>query len=658
MALTTMSVKQGFPYYGGGQVPNPSNVIVATINPSNAATGNAIGTIWINKSAATSFIATQNTGINGSVTWEQFGLSTGTVGFLAGDSGGNIGPTGGGVININGTANQTTVTGNAGANQLVISLPSTMITPGTLEITGTLTVDGAGTSAIGTSNSATTVNIASGTGGNTVSINNGANTSANTTNIMSGNSAVNNTLNIMNGTLSGGTQALNIMNGTGTAAARLINLGTNGANTTITIGNNASSSGIAMLVGTGNFSLDGSSTATYAIAASVTTGTIAIGGTAGTGNMTFGSSSGTQTVLIANGSGAATLNLANGTTSHNATVNVMTSAMSAGTQAFNLFTGIATGGTQTTNINTGASASTVNIGNATGASATTITVGTGNFLVNGAVTSTYTIGTATGTGQINLGISTAAETIAIANAASSTGAQSVNILSGATPGAAQTINMMTGTYTTGSQTVNLITGTPSGGTQAVNILSGTSTGGTQTLIAGNIAQAANAVSLLSGSSGGLTFTSGTASNVLLQAGGTYWGQQGSTAPSAGYIGQQLITTVTSGAAITMTTSATVYNIATVNLTAGCWDVTGCVIINGTVQTLNQASISTATNTLGALGVACGSTSASAGSSIPVGVQTPVFRVNLASTTSYYLTAASTFGGSATGYGTIRAVRVA
>lgn len=707
MAFINTSVQQGFPYYGGGQVQNPANVIVAKFDPSNNATGNLPGTVWINTVTPAGWICTQNSGINGVVVWQKFGVNTGTVGFLEGDFGGVIGPTGGGVIFLEGTPNEIITTGGLG-NEIGFGLSNSLIAPGSLEVTTNLVVDGSGISSIGTSNAATTINIANGTGGNTVSINNGANTSANITNINSTTSASSNTVNVLAGAYTGGTQTYNLMSGAGSGSTRAINIGTGASQAVLTIGNVTGNTGIAMSVGTGNFSLTGVTTSTIAIGTSLTTGTITIGGATQTGAITLGQGNSGSIVGIANGTGAnaitigngangsaQTVSISSGNSAANSTVNILAGAPSAGTQTFNLFSGTATGGTQVANICTGASANTLNLGNIISTSGIVMLVGSGNFSLNGVAGSTYAIGAATtsgtitiggtaqSTGTITLGSSSATSTVAIAagagantvsinNAASNANACIVNILSGATPGQAQTLNLMngvistnnaqalnvmTGTYTTGSQTVNLITGTPSGGTQAVNILSGTSTGGTQTITAGNIAQAANTVSILSGSAGGLTFTSGTASNTLFQAGGTYWGRQTNTAPAAGYIGEQLITTVTSGAAVTMTTSTTVYNIATINLTGGCWDVSGCIVINGTVQTLNQAGISTATNTLGTLGLSCGSTTATAGASAPVGVQTPVFRVNLSSTTSYYINAASTFGGSATGYGTIRAVRV-
>lgn len=128
--------------------------------------------------------------------------------------------------------------------------------------------------------------------------------------------------------------------------------------------------------------------------------------------------------------------------------------------------------------------------------------------------------------------------------------------------------------------------------------------------------------------------------------------------TAGNIGEQIITTITSGAAVTMTTSTTVYNIATINLTAGVWDVQANGVITGATQTWNEVSVGTTTTDIGTLGLSQGATTASAASAKPVVVTSPTFRVGLSATTSYYLNAASTFSGSATGYGTIRAVRVA
>lgn len=100
--------------------------------------------------------------------------------------------------------------------------------------------------------------------------------------------------------------------------------------------------------------------------------------------------------------------------------------------------------------------------------------------------------TLTSSGNTTLATGAGATTIGIANVAPS-GARTTTINGG---NSAQ------------NDTVNILAGLPSAGTQAVNILSGTSTGGTQTVVIGNTAQAANAVSLLAGTTGGLTLSSG------------------------------------------------------------------------------------------------------------------------------------------------------
>lgn len=107
------------PYYGGGQVANPANVISVTAAPSTAATENPIGTIAINPTAGTAYMAVKNTGINGTVTWDQLGLSTGSVGSITGNSGGAITPTAGN-INLLGAGN-VSVTGSG--STLTISIP-------------------------------------------------------------------------------------------------------------------------------------------------------------------------------------------------------------------------------------------------------------------------------------------------------------------------------------------------------------------------------------------------------------------------------------------------------------------------------------------------------------------------------------------------------
>lgn len=93
------------------------------------------------------------------------------------------------------------------------------------------------------------------------------------------------------------------------------NINTGTSTGAIAIGNSAST-GITENVGTGNYTLNGTTGSTYTIGAATTTGTITIGGTAQTGAITLGSSSGVQAINIGTGTGDADITIGNaGTTS-------------------------------------------------------------------------------------------------------------------------------------------------------------------------------------------------------------------------------------------------------------------------------------------------------------------------------------------------------
>lgn len=159
----------------------------------------------------------------------------------------------------------------------------------------------------------------------------------------------------------------------------------------ITVGNITGTSSIAMLVGTGNFTLDGVAGSTYNIGASTTTGTVTIGGTAQTGNFNLGVSSGIMAMNLATGNGAKTLNVATGVSGN--TVNLATgvntsaqvvnisSGASAANSTVNILSGNGSAGTQTLNALTGTRAGALNL--ATGAAAHVIAVGSASA---GAVT--------------------------------------------------------------------------------------------------------------------------------------------------------------------------------------------------------------------------------------------------------------------------------
>ncbi len=178
-------------------------------------------------------------------------------------------------------------------------------------------------------------------------------------------------------TITGATVSLNASSNFNT------NINTGTSTGAIGIGNSAAT-GITANVGTGNFSLDGTTGSTYTIGASTTTGTMTIGGTAETGTMTLGSSSGTNTLNIANGAGATTLNLANVQTAGavNIGAGMTTGTITIGGTGLQTGTiGIGTGtGAQTINLGTGGTGvKTVNI--ATGSVADLVTIGSSSVAV-------------------------------------------------------------------------------------------------------------------------------------------------------------------------------------------------------------------------------------------------------------------------------------
>ncbi len=147
------------------------------------------------------------------------------------------------------------------------------------------------------------------------------------------------------------------------------------------MGSVTGASGIAELVGTGNFSLDGAATSTYTFAPSTTSGTINFGGTgANTGTMTIAGGSGAQTLNIANSTGGKTVAIATG----------------AGANALTLGS---TNSTSTTTINSGSGNTNVAGGHLVIASAAR------TLLVNGGAVTDFI-----GTGTLSSGTVTIANT--------------------------------------------------------------------------------------------------------------------------------------------------------------------------------------------------------------------------------------------------------
>lgn len=159
---------------------------------------------------------------------------------------------------------------------------------------------------------------------------------------------------------------------------------------------------------------------------------------------------------------------------------------------------------------------------------------------------------------------------------------------------------------------------------------------------------------------GLVF-SGTShlSNVTTQTGGAASGITQGTAPSAGFIGEQIRSTVASGSAISVSNN-TPTNITNIALTAGIWDVS-CICdysnaaITGTNFTVSISTISATRATDGDSQVQT-PTAPTSGSILSLTI--PSYRLTLSTNTTVYLVAYALYTvGSLTAFGRISATRV-
>ncbi len=157
---------------------------------------------------------------------------------------------------------------------------------------------------------------------------------------------------------------------------------------------------------------------------------------------------------------------------------------------------------------------------------------------------------------------------------------------------------------------------------------------------------------------GITFTnsSSTINTTTQTACGTLSGSK-NTAPSAGFIGEQISAAATA-VSLSNTTPKTVTSIS---VTAGVWDISMiCHSTNGSaLMQFLQAGISTATNTLqGNLGDQQGLINLQTSVFAAMAIVVPVFRVTLSTTTVYFAIAEAGFsGGTQTANARITATRV-
>lgn len=129
--------------------------------------------------------------------------------------------------------------------------------------------------------------------------------------------------------------------------------------------------------------------------------------------------------------------------------------------------------------------------------------------------------------------------------------------------------------------------------------------------------------------------------------------------SAGQVGEYLSASNSTGNVLT---TATINNITSLSITAGDWDVTGCVgflVASGSpISTLTLAAISTTNNGTGTIadGTRAEATIGPAGAN-DTSLTLPTIRLSLSGTTTYYLNGQASFsGGNVTGVGSIFARR--
>ena len=145
--------------------------------------------------------------------------------------------------------------------------------------------------------------------------------------------------------------------------------------------------------------------------------------------------------------------------------------------------------------------------------------------------------------------------------------------------------------------------------------------------------------------------------VALKTGCQIRGNNTNTVAPAGYIGEVINGTRASGSALTLTTG-TDTNITSVSLTAGNWQISGCVEFAGTLTGISTfAGCSGTSATLGASGT-YSQTPTVATATSNLALATPSIYVSLSTTTTYYLIGKAVFTvGTATAWGQMNAVRI-
>lgn len=158
--------------------------------------------------------------------------------------------------------------------------------------------------------------------------------------------------------------------------------------------------------------------------------------------------------------------------------------------------------------------------------------------------------------------------------------------------------------------------------------------------------------------GGLTFKNSRLINTTTQSGGSLTGIASGTAPSVGYLGEQIRSAIGSGSPVALP-NLTPTNITSISCTPGVWDISGIIIYSGSVTgTSVTCSLSTTSATPGTSGDnLLGSPVVPTGGAT-MSLTIPSWRQTFSSTTTVYLVANQAYtSGTMSGWGRISATRV-
>lgn len=158
-----------------------------------------------------------------------------------------------------------------------------------------------------------------------------------------------------------------------------------------------------------------------------------------------------------------------------------------------------------------------------------------------------------------------------------------------------------------------------------------------------------------------TTSAGTATKQIdaLDTGCQIRGNNTNTAPPAGYVGEQITSSLPVGSATSLTT-ATGKTVTSISLTPGIWDVSCIGVLSGTLTGLQfEVTISAVDNTTATnYGVDSVSSPTMPTVTTDTSLCIPKLRITLSATTTYYLVVRANFSaGTATSYGSITATRV-